>query len=109
MSPSTERLAKNQALFREVNERIKEISESRGFVEFLCECSNTDCRESLAVRPDEYDQVRAHSTRFLVAPGHLTPEVETVVDDVQGRFLVVEKTTEREFMAETDPRTRDEV
>ena len=106
MAQSLERLAKNQVLFREVNERVNEIRpDTRGFVELICECSDTECTEEIALRADEYEAVRADSTRFFVAPGHVAAEVEDVVED-HGRFLVVEKTTEHEFRAEADPRSR---
>ena len=109
MAPSLERLAKNQALFREVNERINEIRPKVvGFVEFLCECSFADCRESVALRPEEYEDVRRDATRFFIAPGHVAADVEAVVAD-QGRFLVVEKTIGRDYMVDTDPRSRTQV
>jgi hypothetical protein len=106
VAPSLERLAKNQALFREVNERINEIRpDTLGFVEFICECSDEGCSESVAMRADEYEEVRSGPDRFFVAPGHETVAVENVVED-HGRFLVIQKTVEREFMSETDPRSR---
>ena len=40
----------------------------------------------------------------MVARGHEIREIERVVFD-NDRFLVVEKTVETEFMAETDPRS----
>jgi hypothetical protein len=104
---STERLARNQTLFREVNERISEVTSKVSFSEFICECSDPSCTRSLFASREEYEAVRLSPTRFLVARGHELPEVERVVDDHQ-RFLVVEKTVETAFMAETDPRSPDE-
>jgi hypothetical protein len=107
MAQSLERLARNQALFREVNERINQVRpDTLGFAEFVCECSDAVCSESVAIRSDEYEAVRSDPNRFLVAPGHATEAVEDVVED-HGRFLVIEKTVERRFMDETDPRARE--
>lgn len=104
MQPSLERLARNQALFREVNERINEIrSPVAGFTEYVCECSDPGCTETLAVRVGEYEAVRSRATRFLVARGHEVTEVERIVED-NGRFLTVE-TVETEFVADVDPRS----
>jgi hypothetical protein len=102
---SLERLARNQALFREVNERINEIrAPAAAFTEYVCECSNPGCTETLAVRAGEYEAVRSHATRFLVARGHELTEVERIVED-SGRFLTVAKTVETEFIADVDPRS----
>lgn len=45
MSLSLERLARNQVLFREVNERLAEIGEFWGdsLTGFLCECTRIEC------------------------------------------------------------------
>jgi hypothetical protein len=52
MSVSLERLARNQVLFPEVNERLREmIGDSEAPTEFLCECSNADCSETIALEP----------------------------------------------------------
>jgi hypothetical protein len=104
---STERLARNQTLFREVNERISEVASKVSFNEFVCECSDPSCTRSLFVAKEEYEAVRSYPARFVVARGHELPKVERVVEDHE-RFLVVEKTVETEFMAETDPRAPDE-
>jgi hypothetical protein len=105
---STERLARNQTLFREVNERLNEIvTPAVSFREFVCECSEPGCTRSLAVSTGEYEAVRSNPKLFMVARGHELREVERVVFD-NDRFLTVEKTVETEFMAESDPRSASE-
>jgi hypothetical protein len=102
---STERLARNQALFREVNARVNEVRRPTvSLVDFVCECSDPSCTKSLSVAAGEYEAVRANPKRFMIARGHEVREVERVVFD-NDRFLVVEKTVETEFMAESDPRS----
>lgn len=90
---SAEKLARNQVAFREVNERIAELNGSwRGTEKsvFICECSNQACADPIEIAPAEYERVRAHGARFVVAPGHQFAEVERVVEQSDG-FLVVEK------------------
>jgi hypothetical protein len=88
------RLAMNEALFRDVNERIREISDSFGqkdaTYDFLCECSDPACTDRVVLTPGEYEHVRADSTRFVVAKGHALPEVESVVERAKDH-VVVEK------------------
>ena len=88
------RLAMNEALFRDVNERIREISDSFGqrdeTYDFLCECSDPECRERVVLTRAEYEHVRSESTRFVVAKGHAMPEIEAVVQQAQDH-VVVEK------------------
>jgi hypothetical protein len=105
MAASAERLARNQALFREVNDRINELVKAPtvGVYEFICECTNPSCTESLAVAVREYEAVRSHPRHFLVARDHELPEVERVVQD-NGRFLTVETTAQTELSAESEPR-----
>jgi hypothetical protein len=88
------RLAMNEALFRDVNERIREISDTFGqkdaTYDFLCECSDPACAERVILTRAEYEYVRSDSTRFVVAKGHAVPEVETVVERAKDH-VVVEK------------------
>jgi hypothetical protein len=88
------RLALNEALFRDVNERIREISDTFGQKDatynFLCECSDPMCAERVVLTPAEYRHVRAESTRFVVAKGHAMPEIESVVEHAKDH-VVVEK------------------
>jgi hypothetical protein len=86
------RLAMNEALFRDVNERIREISDSFGqrdeTYDFLCECSDPECRERVVLTRAEYEHVRSESTRFVVAKGHAMPEIESVVQQAQDHVIV---------------------
>lgn len=101
-----ERLARNEALFREVNERVEEISEDSGLdmIEFVCECGDADCTMAVSLTQSEYEQLRADPLLFAVMPGHAIPEVEDVVSD-GDRFQVVRKHEEEAQIARiTDPR-----
>ncbi len=103
--------ARNQALFREVNERIEQISEDQGIPtselwDLLCECADTDCTENIAVTHDEYEAVRRVPTRFVVKPGHVYPDIERVVDENE-RYAVVEKFGDAGVVSvKLDPRRR---
>lgn len=93
---SEARKGRNESLFREINEGIAEVVEhSRtvrsSLVVFVCECSNDDCTQAIELTLDEYKQVRAEPTHFLVVPGHESADVERVVRD-EERYLVIEKT-----------------
>jgi hypothetical protein len=113
MGAREERLAGNEALFREVNERVAEVAENfvqvethSEPVEFSCECGRADCMEQIAMTLVEYEAVRHAPTRFAVVPGHEVPDIERVVDR-QSNYLVVEKQDDdaAEVARETDPRT----
>jgi hypothetical protein len=107
---TSERIGRNEALFRQVNERVRDVSQAFATVDptpvdFVCECGNQDCTEPISLRLDEYEAVRAEPTRFFVIPSHLLPEVERVVED-RGSYVVVEKLSQEEDIArDTDPRS----
>jgi hypothetical protein len=59
------RAAKNEAVFREVNDQIRRLQEGSplpGYTPFFCECSRYDCRVGLEAMLDEYNDVRADPT-----------------------------------------------
>ena len=88
-----ERAAKNEALFRDVNERIEELGDESYRAEptaFVCECSDPGCSEVVELTRREYEAVRAHGDRFAIVAGHELPDVERVVGH-NARFAVVEK------------------
>lgn len=113
MGAREERLAGNEALFREVNERVAavvehfiEVETIADPVKFNCECTNPTCIEQIRLSLVEYEAVRAVPTRFAVALGHQAPEIERVVERYPD-YLVVEKQDPdaAEVARETDPRT----
>jgi hypothetical protein len=99
-----ERLARNEATFRRINEAIDAGRQTRdGFVAFVCECSQLGCNEVVELTLREYEEVRAHSRRFFVLRGHEGPAEEVV--DSRAYFLIVAKVGEAGEVAElTDPR-----
>jgi hypothetical protein len=103
------RAARNQALFRAVNEQVKTMNEAfasiTGTCAIACECADTRCIETLQISPDEYSEVRANPRHFAVLPGHIYPDVEQVVR-TSGQYVVVEKMAKAAEMAELlDERT----
>ena len=108
------RAARNQSVFREVNESVKEVNESFGRPvpqeSWICECADPACVEHIALTSDEYENLRAKPTRFAVAPGnsHVFFEVEDVVKQTE-RYWVVEKIGAAGLLAACfDPRARGE-
>jgi hypothetical protein len=108
MTTRAERQGRNESLFREVNERIAELNQTfqvEGRSEFLCECSQEECKEPLSISLDEYEAVRRESTRFFVIPGHEDQSVERVVER-NDRYVVVEKVGDAAAEADDlDPRS----
>ncbi len=105
-----ERVAKNQALFRDVNERVADIAKAHSIPtdevwDFLCECASTDCTERIALTHAEYEAIRTNAAHFAVVAGHELPEVERVVRR-EPAFVVVAKVGAGEALAEKlDPRS----
>jgi hypothetical protein len=109
LNPS--RAASNEALFRQVNERVKEKTElfasaadAPELFDFLCECASEDCVDHVQLTMSEYELVRTEPTHFALVPGHELPEAE-IVREENGRFVVVEKIVEEAMLARTDPRS----
>jgi hypothetical protein len=98
--------ARNQALWREVNERIRNVAETAGDVQFLCECADLECEQTLNLSMAEYERIRSSSVRFPVALGHVYEEIEDVVEE-NDRFAVVQKKGKAaEVASHLDPRLR---
>ena len=107
------RLGENEALYREVNERIAEVAghlfdegdEPNAF-HFVCECASATCTEQLALSLKDYASVRSDARWFVVVPGHELPAIERVIDRRTG-YVVVEKTDPeaRDAALASDPRT----
>jgi hypothetical protein len=102
-------MTQNEALFREVNERVQEKVNNfggGGTFEYLCECANADCTFRLTLTPEQYESVRADAAQFAVLPLHFTPEVETLISENEG-YWIVRKTGEAgDYVRNIDPRSR---
>ena len=88
------RIGQNEALFREVNERIEGLQSNLGIAGtfyVVCECGTAACTERFAITRADYLALRDDRRRFAVVPGHQAPEVERTVAERDG-YLVVEKT-----------------
>ncbi len=103
------RVVENEILFRDVNERLKGVSEGFGDVlpefEIICECGDAGCTERISMTLNEYEQLRADGKQFAIRPGHEFLDIETIVGD-HGGYLVVRKAAGRaaELARESDPR-----
>jgi hypothetical protein len=107
-----DRIVRNEALFRELNERVREIEEAltaRGvaepstYGEYFCECGRDDCTEKVRLTHEEYERVRSHPLHFAIVPGHEILSVERVVDTTD-RFATVEKLEGERELVLSDPR-----
>jgi len=110
VDPAGQRKAANEAVFREINERIESLQKRFALAEreplhVVCECDRLDCAERLEVAVETYERVRADSALFIVLPGHEDPEVEEVVDTGRGHLVVRKQAGAPRAVAEaTDPR-----
>ena len=104
-----EQVARNDAIFREANERIEQAAQQLDHAEhvpFICECADLSCREIVRLTVSEYEDVRSSPVRFVLMTGH---ELEgTGLEEVIARrpeYVVVEKRAEAApLAAELDPR-----
>jgi hypothetical protein len=110
MDERAERIGLNEALFRDVNERVKGINDSFGArleeAEFVCECGDESCTERVRMTLGEYEHVRSDPPLFAIRVGHEVPDVEGVIES-SDRFTVVKKKSggPAELAVETDPRS----
>ena len=87
-----ERIAKTEAIFRNVNEDINDASErlDTDAAQFVCECGDPSCTDRIDIPLEEYEAVRKDPTRFVVSPGHVKGPIEKVVKRGRG-YAVIEK------------------
>ena len=94
MDARTERIGRNEDLFRKVNDQIEGVNEAfgvfTGTMSVLCECGKIECIEQIELALDAYRDLRSDPTRFAVKPGHELPDVERVVERHE-RYFVVQK------------------
>lgn len=72
---SMERIVRNDAIFREANEGIREAAEEHltdgdEHVPFVCECADENCREFVQMTLAEYQLIRSDPRLFVNVAGH---------------------------------------
>jgi hypothetical protein len=104
-----DRAARNEEIFRGVNERIEEGAELHGVespIPFHCECGRGSCVEKVELRRGEYERIVQQRYRFVLLEGHEDPRIERVVERQEG-FVVAEKIGEaREQIDRDHPQQR---
>lgn len=104
-----ERVAKNEAASRQINEGIDTAFESEPpdrSTFMICECGLEQCDQLLRITRADYDRVRSDPRQFLIFRDHLVPDTERVVFEGHG-FLAVAKRegTPAEVAVQEDPKT----
>src|SRR4051794_6147153 len=103
--------ARNQNMFREVNEAISELGGGFGLglaggdpMQVMCECGRPECVERIEVTREEYEHIRSDGTRFLLVAGHEVGTVEHIVERT-ATYVVAENHGDSERIArDADPR-----
>ena len=103
------RIAANEAVARQVNERLEDLNEVfSAFIDsfaIICECGDVGCTEQIHLSRADYSQLRSDPTHFAVIPGHELPDTEYVVERRQGYDVVSKREGLPARLAEaTDPK-----
>ena len=88
-----ERAARNEEIFRGVNDLIQEGAERHNVdapLSFHCECGQASCVGTIEIAPPEYERVVQERYRFVLIPGHEQTSIERVVERRPG-YVIVEK------------------
>jgi hypothetical protein len=83
---------RNHFLYREVNKRIREVSQSfaaDGPVQFLCECGREDCTATFELTQAQLDGLLSDASRMLLAADHEPSRNGARVLAEYDKFLVV--------------------
>ena len=85
--------ARTRALFREINNRVAELSADLGAMPagFVCECTSLDCAVTIPLRLEDYADVRDDPACFIVAEGHERNDLEAVFARGDGYLVVRER------------------
>lgn len=102
------RAARNQSLYREVNEKIEDMNAAfeddlSVAAVWICECLSA-CSGRMEMTLREYESVRAHPNHFAVLRGHDDQRVEHVVEDHDNYIVVAKLGLGAAFAIQHDPR-----
>jgi len=103
------RVGLNEALFRRVNEEIESLHDALGAptsMSVICECGDGQCMERIEIPRADYERVRADPLLFVIVPGHVIPDIESVTERADGWEVVRKHDGTAASVAEvTDPRS----
>jgi hypothetical protein len=104
-----ERIGLNEAVFREVNERIETLAETFDIgsqpLDLICECGDAACVQRIHMTHAEFEELRSDSHQFAIYPGHQEPDVESIVAHRKGYDIVRKgEGAPRKIAERTDPR-----
>ncbi len=109
MDERARRIGLNEAVFRQVNERIEDLADTFGLtnekLDLICECGNASCASRIEMDRQDYEALRSDSATFAVVRGHEILDVEEIVKRHTTYDVVRKRGGEAEKVAEmTDPR-----
>jgi hypothetical protein len=104
------RIGLNEAVYREVNEKLRAVNEVFATItdtfEIMCECGHATCDERFSIAPDAYEELRRDPVLFAIVPGHEIPDVEEVVAETEAYAVVRKRSGDPAKVAvQTDPRS----
>jgi hypothetical protein len=99
-----DRAARNEEVFRDVNERIEEGAQRHGVqapLHFHCECGRTSCVAKIEIRPRDYARIARERYQFVLVPGHEEATIERIVER-HSDYAVAEKIGEARAQIDRD-------
>jgi hypothetical protein len=99
-----ERAARNEELFRNVNQGIAAGAEQHavsGTLPFHCECDRVSCLDTIEIAHARYEEIVRKRYCFVVIPGHEESRIERIVQ-TEPDYLIVEKIGEAREQIDRD-------
>ena len=111
MDERERRMAQNEALFKEVNERVEGLAQTHrpardAPYEFLCECANGDCTFRITLPPLGLRGGPGRPDAIRGAPDALHAEIEELVAEEETHWVVRKPREAGEYVKSLDSRSR---
>jgi hypothetical protein len=85
------RVVKNELAFQAYNARRGIIeAETDDPIPLVCECADRGCLKVIEVTPEEWAVAHSREDQFVVAPDHVLPDLEQVVERA-SRYWTIRK------------------
>jgi hypothetical protein len=110
LSERERRIGLNEAVYREVNEKLRAVNEVFATItdnfEIMCECGHSTCDDRISIAPTAYEELRRDPVLFAIVPGHEIPDVEAVISRTEAYAVVRKRAGDPAKVAvQTDPRS----